>query len=248
MKALSGSKPVTLDNDTCPYCGNPSGKEKDHVIARRFVPVGKLANSWNLIVRCCRKCNLEKSDLEDDISAITMKLLADRLDGDAVLGKEIAQKVERKALNSKSRLTGKPVYKSYGNIEARGPLAPNVDLTLNFTHPPQIGPDRSFKLARMQVMAFFYWITYSEETKRGRFWSGQFFPILESEAVRSDWGNLIHRWFMDAVFNWHQRVRIMTADDFFKIAIRRHPENTCWSWALVWNRIYRLFGCFGRVR
>ena len=94
-------------------------------------------------------------------------------------------------------------------------------------------------------MAFFYWITYDEETKRGRFWSGRFLPIPESEATRSDWGNPTHRWFMDAVLNWHQRVRIITAYDFFKVAIRKHPEAACWSWALEWNRIYRLFGFFG---
>ena len=248
MKALSGNKPVTLDNATCPYCGSSlpsSSREKDHVIARRFVPTGKLSGSWNLKVRCCRKCNLEKSDLEDDISAITMKLLVDRPGRGVVLGKELARAIERKVRHSKSRLTKKPVYESYGNLEVRGPVAPSIDLTVNFAHPPQIGPDRSFKLARLQVMAFFYFITYNEETKRGRFWSGQFFSIPESEATRSDWGNPIHRWFMDAVLNWEQRVRIITANGFFKIAIRRHPEAACWSWALEWNRIYRLFGFFG---
>ncbi len=248
MKALSGNKPVTLDNDTCPYCGGSlpsSSREKDHVIARRFVPTGKLSGSWNLKVRCCRKCNLEKSDLEDDISAITMKLLVDHPGRGVVLGEELARAIERKVRHSKSRLTKKPVYESYGNLEVRSSLAPGVDLTVNFAHPPQIAPERSFKLAHMQVMAFFYLITYNEETKRGRLWPGRFFSIPESEATRSDWGNPIHRWFMDAVLNWHQRVCVSTAYDFFKIAIRKHPEAACWSWALEWNRVYRLFGFFG---
>ena len=42
------------------------------MIGRRFVPKGKLNNQWNLIVRVCIKCNNKKSDLEDDISAISM--------------------------------------------------------------------------------------------------------------------------------------------------------------------------------
>ncbi len=35
------------------------------------------------------------------------------------------------------------------------------------------------------------------------------------------------------------------ADGFFKIAIRRHPTAECWSWALEWNKNYRIIGFFG---
>jgi hypothetical protein len=60
----------------CPYCGVALSKEnstKEHVLARKFVPKGTLNNQWNLILNACRCCNNSKSDLEDDISAITMQ-------------------------------------------------------------------------------------------------------------------------------------------------------------------------------
>jgi hypothetical protein len=86
-------------------------------------------------------------------------------------------------------------------------------------------------------------ITYNHETKRGGFWLGSFFPVLE--AIRSDWGNPVHRAFMGAVVNWEPRVLAIGADGFFKVAIRRHPAEVCWSWALEWNHKYRIVGFFG---
>ena len=50
-----------------------------------------------------------------------------------------------------------------------------------------------YELARMQIMAFFYAITFNQETKKGGFWLGDFFPLLE--AHYSDWGNDIHKMF-----------------------------------------------------
>jgi hypothetical protein len=155
----------------------------------------------------------------------------------------LVEEAARKAKNSISRRTGKPVKDSSEQINIKMPFAPGVELTLNLISPPQIASARIFELARMQLMAFFYWITYNQETKRGGFWSGSFFPILE--AIRSDWGNSVHRAFMDAVVNWEPRVRAIGADGFFKVVIRRHPTAVCWSWALEWNHKYRIVGFFG---
>jgi hypothetical protein len=60
-----------LDNVTCPYCGTAltsKTRTKEHVIGRRFVPVGSLDREWNLILQACGPCNRHKADLEDDIS------------------------------------------------------------------------------------------------------------------------------------------------------------------------------------
>lgn len=46
---------------------------KEHVIGRRFVPKGKFAGHWNLILNTCKPCNNREADLEDGISAITLQ-------------------------------------------------------------------------------------------------------------------------------------------------------------------------------
>ncbi|MGH6939585.1 hypothetical protein, partial [Hypericibacter sp.] len=51
--------------------------------------------------------------------------------------------------------------------------------------------------------------------------------------------------FMKAVVGWEPRVLAIGADSFFKIIIRRHPSAVCWSWALEWNRQFRVIGFFG---
>jgi hypothetical protein len=50
---------------------------------------------------------------------------------------------------------------------------------------------------------------------------------------------------MDAVVTWEPSVRGDTADGFFKVIIRRHPDAVCWSWAVEWNQSYRVVGFFG---
>src|SRR5689334_12269149 len=88
-----------LNNITCPYCGIDLVQQnaiKEHVVGRRFVPKGKLAHSWNLILQACRQCNEKKSDLEDDISAISL-LLPGAMDGE---DQAFADDVVHKARNS----------------------------------------------------------------------------------------------------------------------------------------------------
>lgn len=245
FRELPAKSPVILGNKTCVYCGallTPSNNTKDHVIGRRFVPKGKLDGQWNLIVRACKGCNVKKSDLEDDISAITMQ--ADAWDNYSANDDTLKKEAVRKAKNSISRRSGKPVMESKEEIEIKIPVSPVAEVTFNFTSPPQIESDRMYELARMHVMAFFYWVTFNKETKRGGFWLGSFFPVLE--APRSDWGNAVHKSFMEAVENWEPRVLVRGTDGFYKLVIRRHPTAVCWSWAIEWNQNYRVVGFFGQ--
>ena len=76
LKELPTSYIIRLDNITCPYCGIALTNEtssKEHVIGRHFVSKGTLHGNWNLIVNACNSYNGIKSDLEDDISAITLQ-------------------------------------------------------------------------------------------------------------------------------------------------------------------------------
>ncbi len=238
------SDPIILDNLTCVYCGtelSALNNTKEHVIGRRFVPKGNLHGQWNLIVRACSICNGKKADLENDISAITMH--ADARGKHSTDDEALVSEAKRKARNSISRRTGKPVCESIEKFEIKVPLCVGGELTIDLIAPPQIESSRIYELSRMQLMAFFYWITYNRETKRGGFWIGSFFPVLE--APNSDWGNPVHKHFMDTVFNWEPRVLSIGALGFFKVMIRRHPLAVCWSWALEWNNKLRVVGFFG---
>ena len=68
-----------------------------------------------------------------------------------------------------------------------------------------------------------------------------------SSVLRPDWGNAQMIGFQDMVRDWPGRVHAVGADTFFKIVIRRAPqeEPPVWSWALEWNHSLRLVGFFG---
>ncbi len=244
LKELHPNSPVILDNKTCVYCGvqiTSETESKEHVIGRRFVPKGKLDGQWNLIVKTCKECNGKKSDLENDISAITMQ--PDAWDRHVSEDKILTDEAIRKAQNSISRRTRKPIKDSLETLKIKAPFAPGVDFSFEFTSPPQLATDRIYELARLQLMAFFYFVTYNKKTQKGGFWLGDYFPILET--IHSDWGNPIHKSFMEAVVGWEPRFLGIGADGFFKVILRRHPSEVCWSWGLEWNQKYRIVGFLG---
>ena len=232
LREFPADSAVVLNNGTCWYCGSRFGDPgvvwtKEHAIGRRFVPRGKLDRRWNLIGWACRKCNGRKADLENDISAITMQ----------------PDQSGRYSESSFSRLTGKPVKDSRERITLRGPYAPGVEFKFEATAGPQVSSARAYELARMQLMALFYFLTFDPQTRTGRYWRGNFIGVMET--ARSDWGNPVMRGFADTVVNWDASLLVSTADGFFKAAIRRHAEVPCWSWALEWNMKYRIVGFFG---
>jgi hypothetical protein len=234
---------IVLANRTCVYCATEltsRGFTKDHVIGRRFVPKGVLNGQWNLIVRACDACNHAKSDLEDDISAITLQ--ADAWGQHPIYDPRRDAEARRKA-RSKSRRTNKSVGQSAEHFNIGSPFGPGAEMTFGFTSPPQLDEDRVYRLCLMQSQAFFYWITYNKTSGRGGFWPGGFFPL--DCSVRSDWGNRLHESFMETVSNWELRVQATGADGNFKVAIRKRPAAESWSWAYEWNRNARIIGFFG---
>lgn len=50
---------------------------------------------------------------------------------------------------------------------------------------------------------------------------------------------------MKLVLDWELALHGVTADGFFKVIIRKEPNLACWSWALEWNKNYRVIGLFG---
>lgn len=243
LKNLPANRAVVLKNETCPYCScflDASLRTKEHVIGRGFVPKGKLNGQWNLIVGACRPCNCLKSDLEDDLSAISMQpdSWGQFSNPDPLLATEAARKAEK----SISRRTGRQIELSSEKQTISSTFGHGT-MAFGFVAPPQADLQRVFELSRLQLQAFFYWLTFSNANNRGGFWPGVFFPI--NHALKSDWGNPIHQAFMTTVLNWRTRLLAAGADGFFKVAIRRHPSAFCWSWALEWNHKHRIIGFFG---
>ena len=244
LTTLPSNRAIRLNNVSCAYCGielTNDTKNREHVIGGRFVPQGKLVACWNLIINVCRTCNEIKADLEDDISAITMQPDSFGIFGhDDVLATLDAA---RKSKNSYSRRTRKPVMCSQEQMKVNMPFGQGASISFQFQCPPQIDRPRLFLLARMQLMGFFYWITFQENTMQGHYWPGGFYPLIY--ANRSDWGNSALTTFADAVADWAPRVVAATADGFYKIIIKRHPQAACWSWAIEWNHAVRVIGFFG---
>ena len=244
LTTLPPTQVVRLRNVSCVYCGLELTKQtrtKEHVIGRRFVPKGKLDRSWNIVLNACRTCNEFKANLEDDISAITM--LPDSFGSFGHDDAGAISDAARKASNSISRRTRKPVIHSQERMKLNMPFMRGGSLSVELTSPPQADHHRLLLLARMQLMGFFFWITHKHDARQGYCWPGGYYPFVH--ANRTDWGNSMLTGFAQEVADWWPRVMATNADGFYKIALKRHPQTECWSWALQWNHALRLVGFLG---
>jgi hypothetical protein len=240
---LPFDKPIQLDNITCVYCGtvlSDANFTKEHVVGRRFVPVGSLNKKWNLIVRACRSCNNKKADLEDEISAISMQ--PDAYGNYPSNEPHYISEAKRKARGSRSRSTGKRVGDS-----ALSYSFPQHSYSGHWDYevvcPPQVEPNRIMELARLHIVAFFYHATFKKNTRTGHFWRGNF--VMLPEAKRCNWGDLKHIAFMQTVVSWEPRFLAYDHNENFNIVLRKHPNADCWAWALEWNQNFRVIGFCG---
>lgn len=237
-------KAIRINNKTCVYCGKEltsRSRTKEHVIARRFVPKGMMNGQWNLIVWACSRCNRYKAGLEGEMSALSMQPNAsgEYADNSYTLMQESA----RKSAGSHSTLTRKPIRESVHNFEHKLNLGPGLSVTIGGKSPPQPNMDRLYRLAGMQLQAFFYMSSYDETSEMGGFWPGEFVPCLM--VPRTDWGNSWVLDFVRSVRQWKVKVIGNSADGYFRIIVRKLAESSCWAWALEWNKNYRIVGCFG---
>ena len=242
LKSVQRLRP--LRNKSCVYCHKSltdGTRTKEHVIGRRFVPTGSLEKGWNVILAACSRCNNEKGELENDISAITM--LPDLQGKYAVEDDTLIQDALNKSQKSISRRTHKKVADSYEEQKVRLPFGRSASLDLGLVCPPQTDLRRVYELCRLQTAGFFYFLTYNEEAEVGYPWLGHFMPLLST--ARGDWGHALHIAFMKTVREWEIRLVGTTAREFFKVAIRKHPGEPVWSWALEWNQNFRSIGFLG---
>lgn len=241
--------PTVLDNENCIYCStelSPHTRTKEHVVGRRFVPKGKLDGGWNLIAYACSVCNNNKSRLEDEIAAISMQ---PDVDGNhAIEDEALRSEARRKANKSYSSKTKRVVGDSGEILTFESSHPSGLTAKVEMRTSAQVDADLIFELSRLQVCGFFYLLTFDASSRRGRFWGGTFVAI--NHARRHDWGNQRITSFAKVVHDWEPRLLATTAiaDGYYKVAIRKHPDDFCWSWALEWNHNFRCVGFFGEEK
>lgn len=242
MKPLSHNQPTRLHNIRCAYCNaefeRSDEPQKEHVIGRLFVPKGMHEQQWNLHLNSCFTCNQTKSQLENDISAISMiHTPADALGVDSTLASESHRK--RK---TKSQFTGRAVADSNSTFEFTAMLG-LATIKFSTIGPPQVDAERVFLLALYQLRGFHYFLTYDANARCGYRWDGIYAPLGCSR--RSDWGNPLIVTFSELVGTWQMRLNAPTSNGYYRVLIKKSPTDSLWSWALEWNKILRVFGLYG---
>ncbi len=240
MSEVNSNKPVKLKNRSCPYCAvalSPENSTVEHVISRKFVPKGFLENQWNIILNACEACNQRKADLEDDLSALTMHPEITGWRGDE--HQQLREDAARKAKGSFSRKTGKPIGQSKEQLNMK--LAGNgFTMSFGLISGPQIDELRAYDLAVMQAQAVLYWLTYSDRTQVGARWANNNKILRVGSARQSDWGCDRMKAFMVFTRDWDHYFTHETAKGCYRISLRGGPDRSLWSFAVEWNRSYRV--------
>lgn len=241
------SRRLAKSNQWCPYCsrlvglGSELASDKEHLIGRKFVPTGSLANgAWNFIFRACRDCNAFKAEVERHISSVTLFTSCGRTD-DANLD---ALAVHKASKDFHPDLRGVPVADAGMENRIEVPLGPGGKLTLNLVGPPHVNPDYVRLLAIRQIQGLFALIATEDPRVIDKT------KVLPSDRVilfgsfnHLDWGNPQLRELERRTKEWHCCLNVDSASGFFKANLRRPPKDELgWFWALEWNRSLRIVG------
>ena len=151
MNKIRTKRITKLDNECCVYCNKSFkyDKTKEHVIGRNFVPKKTLENKWNLIFNTCNKCNNKKSDLEDDISAITMQ--PDLLGKYPIDDERLYETSNRKRKKSISRKTNLSIEKSNEKKEIRVSHPSGIKFNFKFEAPTT---NRQKKITSSRLLSY----------------------------------------------------------------------------------------------
>lgn len=236
-------------NQNCLYCGEFVGEgsevasDKEHLIGRRMVPVGSMADAaaFNLIFRACVVCNREKAALEDHVSAVTLLSSAGRSE-DA----RIDELARRKGANSfDPRHPGMPLASIRHQHEIKGDLH-GASISFGLISGPQADRRKVEELAFRHIQGLFTLVTSENprfpETTRLLPWDQ--FGLFGCFPLR-DWGNPQLKTIAERVHNLPRQVEIATAGGYFRAALRPGPDGSPWFWALEWNASFRLLGWVG---
>lgn len=238
-------------NQYCLYCGEFVGEgaaiesNKEHLIGREFVPTGEFraGSAFNFIFRACKKCNDEKSNVERHISSVTLLRSRARLESQG--HNEIACRKARKDFHPDKK--GVLIKNSGDNFNVVGNIG-NMKMTAGLSAPPKANPDNTKLLAFRHIQGIFSLITSRNPlvAEGTCLLSAKYFKFFDSYH-HDDWGNPHMLTIMERVSKMPCRARIVTANGFFKLIMRRdRGEEGEWFWALEWNKTLRLVGAIAQ--
>ena len=230
-------------NACCLYCGvlfsspNPPESDKEHLIARNFVPSGTMGgDAFNFIFRACRPCNAEKAIAERHVSSVTLFNSPGRLEDNNV--NEIAIRKGGGDFHPKKK--GVLIKDSHEQFSISSSFGSAL-IKIGMIGPPQLDATYVYKLAFKHIQGFFSLICskdYLDPKKILLLPQKQFIAL--KPFSEDDWGNPRAVAITERVRYWDCLANIVSAQGYFK-AILRRSENE-WFWALEWNKYLRIFG------
>lgn len=232
-------------NQHCLYCGSfvgqgsPVPSNREHLVARSFVPDGTLdSRAPDFIFRACVECNTRKADAERHVSTVTLYTSQGRSDPaiDELAVHKAAEDFHPNTRGGRVRdaILTKTIENKIGE----------VTFSFGLVGPPQLDQDRALFLAFTQIQALFALVASSnpmEPDGTTLLPSDQwhYFGIFPAR----DWGNPQLVELANRVQHWPAVAQFETANSYFKAVVRPNPSNSDeWFWALEWNRSVRVLG------
>ena len=229
-------------NQYCLYCsgfigeGSEIPSDKEHLVGKRFVPPGAFdgGKKFNFHFRACKKCNREKSKLEDHISSVTLFTSPARRE-DGRLDKRAREKAGKSYHPSKRGVT---VAESGEQIEISGGR-----FTFGFASPPQPNVRYRNRLALRHAQGLYALLTSYDPTRADgtRLLRPDHCWIL-GYYNQSDWGNAQLLEAIRRTESWRCCANVCTADGYFRAVMRQEAPGKQWFWALEWNKSARVCG------
>ena len=233
-------------NQHCLYCGvfvglgSPIPSDREHLIARNFVPPGALGDtSFNFIFRACIECNRRKGDAERHVSSVTIFNSPGRT-SDASVN---AAAIRKGASDFHPHMPGVRVADASHHRTYKTNLGP-AELSFSMIGPPQVDNEAVCTLACYQVQALFSLVTTADPRE------GKTTTLLRPDLWRylgiypwRDWGNVQAAELCKRVRAWPIILQFSTANGYFRAIMRATdgpPDE--WFWGLEWNKSLRVIG------
>ncbi len=235
-------------NACCVYCGiflrgtNPLESDKEHLIARNFVPKGTMNGAFNFLFRVCRACNARKAFAERHVSSVTLFSSPGRLEDTKV--DEIAIRKGKGDFHPNKH--GVLIEDAHEHMSLTT-LFGSTSIKFGIACPPQLNIDMAKEVAFRHIQGLFALICtedYLDPPKMCLLPQNQF--IWFGSYTHNDWGNPQAVEIANRVCDWDCLASIESAQGYFKAIIRCGDEG--WFWALEWNRQLRLLGGINKAR
>lgn len=236
-------------NACCLYCGiflrgtSPPESDKEHLIARNFVPTGMMdGQPFNFIFRACRICNARKAAAERHVSSVTLFNRPARLENQEV--NDAAIRKGQGDFHPQQR--GVRIADSQVSLSIARSFGP-MSVDFEMVGPPQLDRGLVGEVALSHIQGLFALICtedYRDPHKMRLLPQDQ--VIWFDCYAHEDWGNPKACEIADRVQSWDCHANIDSAQGYFKAILRRNDQG--WFWALEWNRYLRLLGGIGDKR